>query len=267
MTLQDNWQILANMFSSTDPPNKSARRHVTCWRLSCLCWVRVSKDPSLPCHWPKQWHLRQRLPRQWSAWFAPRCGALGSVAWAGPARLAAGQSFPVAFCGSAGGEAGRGAPRWLPAPRGWPGSGGCFCSTSIKDTDGAWETDYFISGNIYQEMLFCSCRCAKKHHQEKKSDLKVSAYDAYEYQYINIIGVLWSVLTKLRSNFQVNKMVVFFSPQVPHFVSADLQESSAALPHLHSHFHCLKNIPLSHFDPVAGWGGQCRVTVETVSTS
>lgn len=111
------------------PPNASLRWHLTLWCLSCLCSVRASEDPSQPCRLPRQRRLHRRPPPRQSVCFAPRCGALGSTARAGPARPAAGRSVPAAVCGSAGGEAGRGAPRWLPAPHGWPGSGGCFCST------------------------------------------------------------------------------------------------------------------------------------------
>lgn len=68
-------------------------------------------------------------------WFAPRCGALGSAVWAGLAQIVVGQLFPAAVCGSAGGEAGHEALRWLPALRGWPGSGGCFCSKTKQTTN------------------------------------------------------------------------------------------------------------------------------------
>lgn len=258
MTLRDNWPAASTFSRSADPPHKRARRGVTCWHLSCLCSARVSKDPSLPCRWPTRGHLRQGPPQRWSAWFAPRCVALGSAAWEAPARLAAGQSFPVAFCGSAGGAAGRGAPRWLPAPRGWPGSGGCFCSA----TDGRCRNS-LRSQHLPKKMLLCS-RCRSKNIIRKKSTPETLRSRFIEIQYV-CVCVFWPVLTKLRSNCQVNKMAVLFSPQVPHFASAGLQESSAALPHLHSHFHCLKNIPPSHCDLVDGWGTQRRVTVEAIS--
>ena len=61
-----------------------------------------------------------------------------------PARPAAEQPAPAAPSGCAGGEAGRGAPRWLPAPHGWPGSGECSCSTGQQNVDRASETSLFI---------------------------------------------------------------------------------------------------------------------------
>lgn len=109
-----------------EPPNKSLRWPLTCWRLSYLCLARASKGPSLLCHLLQQRGLQRRS--QQSVWSAPRCGAPGSAVWVGPAQPAAGQLFPVAVFGSAGAEAGHEAPRWLPAPHGWPDSGGCFCS-------------------------------------------------------------------------------------------------------------------------------------------
>lgn len=59
-------------------------------------------------------------------------------------------------------------------------------------------------------------------------------------------------------------MLVLSLPPVPRFASAGLPGSSAAPPHLRSHSHCLKNIPLSRCDPAVDWGARCRVTAVTV---
>lgn len=58
---------------------------------------------------------------------------------------------------------------------------------------------------------------------------------------------------------------MFCSPPVPRFASAGPPEWSAALPHLHSHFRCLMNTPLSHCGPADDWGTHRCVTVETVT--
>lgn len=116
--------------SVTNATGELTVAHLTCWCLVCLCSVTASKDPSVASRWSGRVRLQWRPRWRWSVWFVPRCAPLGSAEWEELARPAAGRLAPAvaAACGSAAGGAGPGAPGWLPAPRGWPGSGGCFCS-------------------------------------------------------------------------------------------------------------------------------------------
>lgn len=82
----------------------------------------------MPCHWLGRAHLQWQPQRRQSALVVPHCGPPGSAGWEEPARPTAGRLAPAAACGSVAVGAGLGAPGWPPAPRGWPGSDGCFCS-------------------------------------------------------------------------------------------------------------------------------------------